>query len=492
MKRILLASALLFGSIASASAACTGPAVMHDFPGTSFNMSLATASDGNCASNTNPANPANWGIGAFGSAMPANGIGNGVYDGTNLVRARGDETNGVWVNIKSSVSIGVTGTFWQATQPVSIATMPTTPVTGTFWQATQPVSIASMPSTPVTGTFWPYTLGQQVAGSSVPVVLPAAQITTLTPPTSVGISGTLPGFASTPTVNIGTLGGGATAANQATEIASLATIATNSAGANPVNLNTVVTAQTGLTPGATTSAQTGAIVAANVDLSSQAGVALAVPTAYGTAPTGRAISANVFMTSGNITQVNGAPISATNGLFSNILQGNAALTLSNPLPAQDVATSATGSAAPAKAIYTGVIDEVGGNLAGLTGDPCQTGTKTTLPITLATAAVKVIATGVSAKKAYVCQINLNNNAADTVAIFEATTGTTCATSPIAMIGAGTSVATAGTGYNFGATGGISLGTGGNKVLQTTVNNNDICIAQSAATQLSGSITFATR
>ena len=42
-------------------------------------------------------------------------------------------------------NIGVTGTFWQATQPVSIATMPTTPVTGTFWQATQPVSIASLP-----------------------------------------------------------------------------------------------------------------------------------------------------------------------------------------------------------------------------------------------------------------------------------------------------------------------------------------------------------
>ena len=36
--------------------------------------------------------------------------------------------------------IAVTGTFWQTTQPVSIATMPTTPVTGTFWQAIQPVS----------------------------------------------------------------------------------------------------------------------------------------------------------------------------------------------------------------------------------------------------------------------------------------------------------------------------------------------------------------
>jgi hypothetical protein len=37
-------------------------------------------------------------------------------------------------------SITVDGVFFQATQPVSIATMPSTPVTGTFWQATQPVN----------------------------------------------------------------------------------------------------------------------------------------------------------------------------------------------------------------------------------------------------------------------------------------------------------------------------------------------------------------
>jgi hypothetical protein len=48
-------------------------------------------------------------------------------------------------------------------------------------------------------------LGQALASASVPVVLPAAQITTLTPPTSVGISGTLPAFANTPTFNIGTV-----------------------------------------------------------------------------------------------------------------------------------------------------------------------------------------------------------------------------------------------------------------------------------------------
>ncbi len=49
-----------------------------------------------------------------------------------------------------AVAVPVSGTFWQATQPVSIASMPSTPVTGTFWQATQPVSIASVPTHAVT------------------------------------------------------------------------------------------------------------------------------------------------------------------------------------------------------------------------------------------------------------------------------------------------------------------------------------------------------
>ena len=46
--------------------------------------------------------------------------------------------------------------------------------------------------------------GQAASSSSLPVVLPTTQVTALTPPTSVGISGTLPAFAATPTVNIGT------------------------------------------------------------------------------------------------------------------------------------------------------------------------------------------------------------------------------------------------------------------------------------------------
>jgi hypothetical protein len=53
--------------------------------------------------------------------------------------------DGVATDVSATNPMPVSGTFYQATQPVSIATMPSTPVTGTFWQATQPVSAASLP-----------------------------------------------------------------------------------------------------------------------------------------------------------------------------------------------------------------------------------------------------------------------------------------------------------------------------------------------------------
>lgn len=65
------------------------------------------------------------------------GTGNGTIDA--ILKA---------IYTKLASSLAVTGTFWQATQPVSLATAPTTPVTGTFWQTTQPVSLASVNITP--------------------------------------------------------------------------------------------------------------------------------------------------------------------------------------------------------------------------------------------------------------------------------------------------------------------------------------------------------
>lgn len=75
---------------------------------------------------------------------------------------------------------------------VVVDTAPTTAVTGTFWQATQPVSgtVTTTPpanaSTDVTkfgGTT--VTIGQQLAAASIPVILPSATVTTLTPPAAI-------------------------------------------------------------------------------------------------------------------------------------------------------------------------------------------------------------------------------------------------------------------------------------------------------------------
>ena len=63
------------------------------------------------------------------------------------------------VQVAIANDVAVTGTFWQATQPVSIAA--DVPVTGTFYQVTQPVSIAA--DVPVTGTFYPATQPVSIA-----------------------------------------------------------------------------------------------------------------------------------------------------------------------------------------------------------------------------------------------------------------------------------------------------------------------------------------
>ena len=119
-------------------------------------------------------------------------------------------------------TVAVSGTFWQATQPVSSTQLPAAldgsgnlkvaventslAVTGTFWQATQPVSgsvsVSNFPATqavswsgqsvgitgtvPVSGTFWQAT--QPVSGSVSVSNFPATQPVSGT----VSVSGTVP------------------------------------------------------------------------------------------------------------------------------------------------------------------------------------------------------------------------------------------------------------------------------------------------------------
>jgi hypothetical protein len=150
-----------------------------------------------------------------------------------------------------NASVAVTGTFWQATQPVS----------GTFWQATQPISgtVTANAGTNLNTSALALesgnlasiktdvdkipSQGQALAAASLPVVLTAAQLTTLTPPAA------LTGYALDSSLS--TLNGKdfATSAKQDTETTTLSTL-TNAVGVIgasglPVNAVTVWTIPAG-------------------------------------------------------------------------------------------------------------------------------------------------------------------------------------------------------------------------------------------------------
>lgn len=122
-----------------------------------------------------------------------------MWNGSSWDKVRGDTTLGLWVNLKNS-SIAVTGTFWQGTQPVSIAGTVTTSVSNfpatqaVSWASAQHVIVDTAPTTAVTV-------------ASLPLPSNAAQET----------SGNLATIATNTT-------GSSTAANQTSEILNLAAI----------------------------------------------------------------------------------------------------------------------------------------------------------------------------------------------------------------------------------------------------------------------------
>lgn len=89
-----------------------------------------------------------------------------------------DATHGLPVNVLNA-SIAVTGTFFQATQPISAASLPLP--TGAATSAAQTTAQTSLTTLVANSP----ALGQALAAASVPVILPAATITTLTPPAAI-------------------------------------------------------------------------------------------------------------------------------------------------------------------------------------------------------------------------------------------------------------------------------------------------------------------
>jgi hypothetical protein len=158
----------------------------------------------------------------------------------------------------------------------------------------------------------------------------------------------------------------------------------------------------------------------------------------------------------------------------------------------DAAYTGSGSAsvvAALKGIYASSIGSIpaGTNLMGyVSADPCSQATKLGAPVSL-TASGRVI-TGTSAKKTYICSIDLITASTQNIALVEGT-GSTCATNIFGLAG-GT---TAGAGWNLVANGGLTKGSGAGTVYSPSADSNataaDTCLLLSGSGQTSGQITY---
>lgn len=144
-------------------------------------------------------------------------------------------------------------------------------------------------------------------------------------------------------------------------------------------------------------------------------------------------------------------------------------------------SGATGAAPPARADFVGGLTSgaTGGFVTGIT--VCDS----FVNVTVSTATTTLLITGVTGRHVRICSLSLVTAAANNVALISGT-GATCATGTTGMNG-GT---TAATGWNFAANGGLTQGSGLGEVNRTNATGNSVCIITSAATQLSGRISYA--
>jgi hypothetical protein len=351
---------------------------------------------------------------------------------------------------------------------------------------------------------------------------------------NVGLTGTLPAFASTPTVNLGTLNGAATAANQPTNAAQASTTSGQTGGlmmgavtsaaptyttaqTDPLSLDTAgnlrVNCVTGCSGGG----------GGNVNLTQLNTVALGSPSNYGTSPGAVSVQGvNAFITNtvavamnatpslangnGVVPTQGGAVLSATNPSFTSVTDGTnkAAVKAASTAPAATdpalvVGLSPNGGQATAALQTTGntslgTIATNTGNGKGSTGSAVpatasyagavSSGNLTgiiqadsSVPINVSTATTTQLVALSAGKKIYV-------TAADVVAggtgnvTFEYGTGTNCATGTTVLTGA----------YPLTAQAGLSKG-GGLGPVWVVPSGNALCVLTSAAVQYSGSVAY---
>lgn len=135
--------------------------------------------------------------GSLGIAAPLQATQVGGVDGSGNLRALKTSNTGVLSVDASGVTVPVSGTFWQATQPISGSV---TANAGTNLN-TSTLAVESGGHLASIDTKLP-SQGQALAANSVPVVLTAAQISILTPLSSVTVSGTVTANAGSGTLSV--------------------------------------------------------------------------------------------------------------------------------------------------------------------------------------------------------------------------------------------------------------------------------------------------
>lgn len=133
MKRIALALLAITLCVASASAQVIPPGTNPVPAGAAYNSSPPTLTSGQ-AGYLQVDSTGNLRTVSSGSPSGTQNV-----NLTQILSAAPSLTNPLWILPGTGASFAVTGTFFQATQPVS----------GTFFQATQPVSIAAAPLLPI-------------------------------------------------------------------------------------------------------------------------------------------------------------------------------------------------------------------------------------------------------------------------------------------------------------------------------------------------------
>jgi hypothetical protein len=108
------------------------------------------------------------------------------------------------------------------------------------------------------------------------------------------------------------------------------------------------------------------------------------------------------------------------------------------------------------------------------------------PFSFASTSNQLLVSGTASKKIYICSINIVVAAATNVALVEGTTTTNaCDTGTAGMAGG----ATAATGWNFAANGGLAQGAGMGAIAITATAADNVCLFASAANQVSGVISW---